>query len=117
MAREDLAEAVTKDHQADADLVGLSAFEVEEEEETDHGWEESSDLEGQNNLLGVVVRRAFLESLDLEEMRLVVDHSRDHIEDSSFEIVVAVDVEDVVESGVVGMVADCGVEGLVVIAG
>ncbi len=92
---EDLAGVVAEDHRAGAGLVGLSAFA--DEEEMDRGFAESSDLEVQNNLVEEV-RKAFPESRGLEERHLVVDHSRDRIEDSSFGIVVVVDVEGAVGS-------------------
>lgn len=81
----------------------------------DHDLAGNSDLEVHSNLVEEV-HKAFLGNLDPDQMRLVEDHSRDHIEDSNFEIVVAVDAESVEENSVVGREADCDVEGLVKMA-
>jgi hypothetical protein len=80
-----------------------------EEEEMDRDFGGNSDLEGRSSLVEVG-HKACLESLDLGGSHLVVDHSRDHIEDNNFGTVVAVVV---VESLRVGMEAGCE-DGLVV---
>lgn len=96
---EDLAEIVAEDRPIGADQVDLWASEAEEERE------------GQNTL-EEVVRKAFLESLDLEERGLVVDRSRDHTGDNSSGIVVLVDVEMAVRNSAGRMRVGHEVEGL-----
>jgi hypothetical protein len=72
-----------------------------EEEEMDRDLGGNSDLEDRSSLVELG-HKACLENLDLGGSHLVVDHSRDHIEDNNFGIVVAV-----VESLRVGMEAGC----------
>ena len=79
----------------------------------DDGCAKRTDPGGQNDL-AEEVRKASLESLDPVEKGLVVDHTRDHTEDSSSGIVVVVDV---VGSWEVGMGADYEIDGLVMMAG
>jgi hypothetical protein len=80
------------------------------EVEMDHDLPGNSDLEDQSSRV-VEVRKAFLETPDLEGRDLVEDHIHDHIEDSSsgmVVVVVDVDVEDVVGNWRVEMEAGCG---------
>lgn len=124
---ENLAVIVAEDHRTEADLVEADLVDpdlvdpevvdlsVSEVEETDGEVVESSDQEGQNNL-AEEDHMAFPESLELAEMHLVVDRSRDCIEDSNSEIVMVVDVEHAVESLVVEMEAGYRVQGLAVMA-
>lgn len=110
---EDLAGIVVQAHPG-ADPVDRSASEVEEGR--DRGWEGSSDLVGRNNR-EEVVRKACPEILDRAQSLLVEGHSRDHIEDSSFETGAVADVGGVVGNSTVQMVADCDVAVLEVMAG
>lgn len=82
----------------------------------DHDLAGSFDLEARSTLVEEV-HMAFLESLDPDQMHRMEGHSRDHIEDSNSEIVVAVGAESVEENWVVGREADYDVEGLVRMAG
>lgn len=100
---ENLAGVFVVDHLAGVDLVDRSAFVVVEG--MGHDSVESSDQEDQSTL-EEAAHKAYLEILDLAESHVVEDHSRDHIEDSNFGIVVVFDVEGVVGSLEVEMEAD-----------
>lgn len=69
------------------------------EDETGYDYAEKAERGGQNDRAGEV-RKASVGSLDPVadpvERSMVVEHARDHTEDSSSGIVVAVDVVDVV---------------------